>query len=208
MSAKQVLEPRGLHGRVIGQLPARGAEVEVTARASGGGGEFGGGEDGGVVVVFVLRAAVGGVGAALGGGVGVGVAAERFAFVNSFAHLIEEILLLRYGRFSELRDLADGIAQAAFHAHGSLGEATAEGRLLDWRVVAEFVGVLRCLEFLALDLGAHVVFNGEEVAAHVFPALLWRCAEALRGVRRTCLVAGGCGSVRVESAIIRSAGHA
>jgi hypothetical protein len=62
-------------------------------------------------------------------------------------------------RLFELWDLADWVAQAAFHAHGCLREAAAERRLVGARVIAEFVSVLGCLEFLSLLLCAEVVFD-------------------------------------------------
>ena len=88
-----------------------------------------------------------------------GVAGERLAFVDAFAHLVEEVLLLSYRRLFELWDLADGVAQAAFHAHGSLWEAAAERRLFGARVVAELVSILSCLELVSLLLCAEVVFD-------------------------------------------------
>jgi len=117
---------------------------------------FGGGEDvGGVVVVVDMHAS----GAVLLRGGEVGVAVEGLALVYACAHLIEEVFLLGYGRFFELGNLADWVAEAAFHAHRGLGEAAAERRLVHGRPVAEFVGVLRCLEFLALVIVAEVVFD-------------------------------------------------
>lgn len=65
------------------------------------------------------------------------------------------------------------------------------------------------LEFLAFVAGAQVVFDGEEVAAHVFPAFRGGGAEALRGGAGADLAAGGLGcGVWVVSASVWDAGHA
>lgn len=128
-------------------MPVRVAEREFPSRASGGGGgAFGCGEDvGGVVVEEVRRGGPGAVAVFLRGG-RIIVAAERFPLVDPRAHLVEEVLLLGHGRVFELGHLADGVAQAAFHAHRGWREAAAERGWVDLWSVAEFLGVLGRLE--------------------------------------------------------------